>query len=62
MCEFDCAVHVKGKVFCMITIRVILLVNGLVGALTVSVLLTVELVLSHVRRSRSCKTGDTRIG
>lgn len=62
MCVFDCAVHVKGKAFCMITIGVIQLVNGLAGALTVSILLTVELVLSHVLRGRSCKTGDTMVG
>lgn len=34
----------------IITIRVILLVNWLAGALTVSILLSVELVLSHVLR------------
>ena len=59
---FECAVYVEGMIFCMITIRVILLVNGLAGALTVSILLSVELVLSHVLRCRSCKTGDTRVG
>lgn len=46
----------------MITIRVILLVYGLTGALSVSILLSVELVLSHVLQCTSCKTGDTRIG
>lgn len=47
---------------CMITIRVILLVFGLAGALSVSILLSVELILSHVLLCRSCKTGDTTLG
>lgn len=46
----------------MITIRVILLVFGLAGALSVSILLSVELILSHVLLCRSCKTGDTTVG
>lgn len=47
---------------CMITIGVILLVYGLAGALSVSILLSVELILSRVLLCRSCKTGDTRTG
>lgn len=47
---------------CMITIRVIFPVFGLAGALSVSILLSVELVLSQVLLCRSCKTGDTTIG
>lgn len=56
---FSILSHSKEKV---ITIRVILLVYGLAGALSVSILLSVELVLSHVVLCRSCKTGDTTIG
>lgn len=47
---------------CTITIGVILLVYGLAGALSVSILLSVELVLSRVLLCRSCKTGDTVTG
>lgn len=47
---------------CTITIGVILLVYGLAGALSVSILLSVELVLSRVLLCRPCKTGDTATG
>lgn len=47
---------------CMITIGVILMVYGLAGALSVSILLSVELILSRVLLCWSCKTGDTTTG
>lgn len=47
---------------CTITIGVILLVYGLAGALSVSILLSVELILSRVLLCWSCKTCDTTTG
>lgn len=43
------------------TISVILLVYGLGGALSVSILLSVAFILSHVVLYRFCKTGDTTL-
>lgn len=56
----SCVYGVYG--LCTITIWVILLVFGLAGALSVSILLSVEIISSHVLLCRTCKTGETTVG
>lgn len=61
--DWDCIeLCVWSLWLCTITIWVILLVFGLAGALSVSILVSVEIILSHVLLCRPCKTGDTMIG